>query len=44
MLNYLELENEFILEKKDEIELRGKSQKLSLYGVKLAANKLTASR
>jgi adenylate cyclase len=43
MLNYLELENEFILEKKDEIELRGKSQKLSLYGVKLADNILTAS-
>ncbi len=43
ILNYLELENEFILEKKDEIELRGKSQKLSLYGVKLSASKLTAS-
>jgi len=37
MLKYLEPENEFILEKKDEIELRGKAQKLSLYGVKLAA-------
>lgn len=38
MLNYVDLKNDFILEKKDEIELRGKSQKLSLYGVKLAAN------
>ena len=36
MLNYLEPGDEFILEKKDEIELRGKSQKLSLYGVKPA--------
>jgi adenylate cyclase len=38
MLDYINLEKDFILEKKDEIELRGKSQKLSLYGVKLAAN------
>lgn len=38
MLDYINLENDFILEKKDEIELRGKSQKLSFYGVKLAAN------
>jgi len=38
MLDYVNLEKDFILEKKDEIELRGKSQKLSLYGVKLAAN------
>jgi adenylate cyclase len=38
MLDYVNLEKDFILEKKDEIELRGKSHKLSLYGVKLAAN------
>jgi len=38
LLDYVNLENDFILEKKDEIELRGKTQKLNLYGVKLAAN------
>ena len=39
MLKYVNLKNDFILEKKDEIELRGKSQKLILYGVKLDAAK-----
>lgn len=39
MLQYLRLDNKFILEKKDEIELRGKAQKLSLYGVKRVADK-----
>lgn len=38
MLNYINLENDFIVEEKGEIELRGKTHKLSLYGVKLAAN------
>jgi adenylate cyclase len=36
LLNYINLEKDFIIEKKDEIELRGKAQKLSLYGVKQA--------
>ncbi len=39
MLNYLDLGNEFIVEKKDEIELRGKAHKLSLYGVRSAGSK-----
>ena len=38
VLNYLSLDNDFIVEEKGEIELRGKADKLSLYGVKLAAN------
>lgn len=38
MLKYINPETDFILEKKDEIELRGKAQKLLLYGVKLATN------
>jgi len=39
VLNYLGLDNDFVVEEKGEIELRGKADKLSLYGVKLAANK-----
>jgi len=39
MLHYIKLENEFIVEEKGEIELRGKAHKLNLYGLKLAANK-----
>jgi adenylate cyclase len=38
MLKYLSLENDFIVEEKSEIELKGKAEKLSLYGVKSAAN------
>ena len=34
LLNYINLANDFIIEKKDEIELRGKAQKLCLYGVR----------
>ena len=34
MLNYLNLKNEFIIEEKGEIELKGKTNKLRLYGVK----------
>ena len=36
LLNYLRLENDFIAEEKGEIELRGKANKLRLYGVKPA--------
>lgn len=39
MLNYINLENDFIVEEKGEIELRGKANKLSLYGVRLATKK-----
>ena len=37
ILPYLEQENEYLVKVKGEIELRGKSQKLPLYGVQLAA-------
>jgi len=37
MLNYLSLENEFIAEEKGEIELRGKANKLRLYGIRKAS-------
>ncbi len=33
LLNYIDLEDEFSVEEKGEIELRGKTDKLSLYGV-----------
>lgn len=39
MFNYIQLENDIIVEEKGEIELRGKANKLRLYGVKLATNK-----
>lgn len=38
LLKHVNFDKNFILEKKDEIELRGKSQRLSLYGVKIIAN------
>ena len=41
MLHYLKLENDFVVEEKGEIELRGKAHKLCLYGLKLSANKPT---
>jgi len=37
MLPYLQHENDYLVKVKGEIELRGKSQKLPLYGVQLAA-------
>jgi adenylate cyclase len=37
MLKYLQLDNEFIAEEKGEIELKGKANRLMLYGVKPAA-------
>ena len=36
LLNYLRLEDDFIAEEKGEIELKGKANKLRLYGVKPA--------
>ncbi len=39
MFNYIKLENDFIVEEKGEIELKGKANKLSLYGVRLATKK-----
>jgi adenylate cyclase len=39
MLNFINPGNEFNIEPKGEIELKGKAQKLSLYGVKLAEKK-----
>jgi len=36
MLNYLEFENDFVVEEKGEIELKGKVHKLRLFGVKRA--------
>jgi len=39
MLNYANLEADFIVDKKDEIALKGKVHKLSLYGVNLANDK-----
>jgi adenylate cyclase len=38
MLDYIDFENEFVVEEKGKIELRGKAHKLNLYGVKSAAN------
>jgi adenylate cyclase len=38
MLNYLRLENNFAVEEKGEIELKGKAKKLLLYGVNIAAH------
>ena len=38
MLNYIDPGSEFIVEKMEEIELKGKEQKLSLYGVRLASH------
>ena len=40
MLNYINFEHDFTVEEKGKIELRGKADKLSLYGVKPAANKM----
>ena len=37
LLNHVNLEDDFLLEKKGEIKLKGKAEKLSLYGVKLTA-------
>ncbi|MDH3648807.1 MAG: adenylate/guanylate cyclase domain-containing protein [Saprospiraceae bacterium] len=38
MLSHLNLGNDFHVEEKGEIELRGKSKKMALYGVKLVMN------
>jgi adenylate cyclase len=38
MLNYISFGSEFVVEEKGEIELRGKSTRLSLYGVKSAVS------
>jgi adenylate cyclase len=40
MLSFIKSRNDFIVEEKGEIELKGKANKLSLYGVRLAAEKL----
>jgi adenylate cyclase len=37
MMQYIPFQNEFIIEEKGEIELKGKADKLHLYGVKSAA-------
>jgi hypothetical protein len=37
VLQYLKTGKEFVVAEKGEIELRGKANRLSLYGVKLAA-------
>ena len=39
MLGHLDFEKEFIVEEKGEIELRGKAQRLHLYGVQVSENK-----
>ena len=36
MLQYISHENEFIMEDKGEIALKGKSKKLRLYGIRIA--------
>lgn len=38
MLKFIDFDTDFIIEEKGKIELRGKTDKLSLYGVKLAAS------
>ena len=43
MLDYINPGNDFVVEEKGEIELRGKAHKLVLYGVKLAANNVNRS-
>lgn len=43
MLHYINLGNDFVVEEKGEIELRGKAHKLVLYGVKLATNNVNRS-